>query len=101
VPHRWRVLFVVLLVLPVVVSAALLALALAVGISPVWNSLIGAVLVYFPARAFARRSGWAERSGRRVAIGGGVVTLLLPAAFLLLVLLVFVVGCGGDRCFTF
>jgi hypothetical protein len=100
-PHRWRVLLVSLLVLPVAVSIALLALVLSIGISPVWDSLVGAFLVYFSARWFARRNGWTERGGRRVAIGGGVVTLLLPAVFWLLVLLVFVVGCRGDGCFTF
>jgi len=30
-----------------------------------------------------------------------VVTFFLPAVFWLLVLLVFVVGCRGDSCFTF
>lgn len=100
-PHRWRVLLVSLLVLPVLVSAVLLAIVLSVGISPLWNSLIAALLVYFAARAFARHSGWSERGARRVAIGGGVVTLFLPALFWLLVLLVFVVGCSNGGCFTF
>jgi cation transport ATPase len=100
-PHRWRVLLVDLLVLPVALSAALLAAALALGISPVFDSLIGAFVAFFAGRAFARRSGWAERGARRVAIGAGVVTLILPAFFWLLVLLVFVVGCRGDSCFTF
>jgi hypothetical protein len=36
-----------------------------------------------------------------VAIGGGVITLFLPAVFWLLLLVVFVVGCRGDNCFTF
>lgn len=100
-PHRWRVLLVSLLVLPVAVSIALLALVLSLGVSPVFDSLIGAFLVYFAAREVARRSGWADRSARRVAIGGGAVTLFLPAVFFLLILLVFVVGCRSDNCFTF
>ena len=100
-PHRWRVLFVDLLVLPVALSAALLALALSLRISPAFDSLVGAVLAFFGARAFATRSGWSARGARRVAIGSGVVTLFLPAVFWLLVLLVFVVGCRGNSCFTF
>jgi hypothetical protein len=95
------VLLVSLLVLPVAVSLALLAVVLSLDITPAFDSLLGAVLVFFGARAVATRSGWADRSARRVAIGGGVITFFLPAVFWLLVLLVFVVGCSGDRCFTF
>jgi hypothetical protein len=100
-PHRWRVLVVDLLVLPVGVSVLLLIAALSVGISPVWDSLIGAFLVYFFARGFALQSSWTDRKARNVAIGAGVVTLFLPAVFWLLVLLVFVVGCSNSSCFTF
>jgi len=100
-PHRWRVLLVSLLVLPVAVSIALLALVLSLGLSPAFDSLLGALVVFFGARELARRSRWADRSARRVAIGGGVITLFLPVVFWLLVLLIFVVGCGGDRCFTY
>ena len=100
-PHRWRVLLVSLLVLPVAVSLLLLVVVLSVGVTPLWDSLIGAFVVYFAARAFAVRNGWTERAARSVAIGGGAVTLFLPALFWLFVLLVFVVGCRGDNCFTF
>jgi hypothetical protein len=100
-PHRWRVLLVALLVLPVAVSIGLLAVVLALGLSPAFDSLLGAFVVFFAARAFALWSRWPERSARRVAIGGGVITLFLPAVFWLLLLVVFVVGCRGDNCFTF
>jgi hypothetical protein len=100
-PHRRRVLLVDLLVLPIALSAVLLTAALAVRVSPVWDSLVGAVLAFFGARAFARRNGWSDRGARRVALGSGVVTLFLPALFFLLVLVVFVVGCRNDSCFTF
>jgi hypothetical protein len=100
-PHRWRVLLLSLLVLPVAVSAVLLAGALALGVSPAFDSLLGAFVVYFASRALAIRSGWPVKSARRVSLGGGVVTLFLPAVFWLLILLVFVVGCRGDNCFTF
>lgn len=100
-PHRWRVLFVDLLALPLALSAALLALALSLGVSPAYDSLVGGIVAFFGARAFARRSGWSERGARRVAIGSGVVTLFVPALFWLLVVIIFVVGCQNSDCFTF
>ncbi len=99
-PHRWRVLAVDLLVLPPVASAGLFAASIGLRVTTLLDSIVGAVVVFFLARAFALRQGWPERGVRRVSVGAAVLTFFMPALFWLIILALFVIGCHNG-CFTF
>ncbi|MGZ4333175.1 MAG: hypothetical protein ACXVRJ_02730 [Gaiellaceae bacterium] len=102
-PHRSRVRVIGLAALPVLLGVPLWA-ALAASRSSVLGHLefIAGPAVNFGATwTIARRSGWPQPASRRLALASAVVTFVMPVLVILLVLVIFVVGCRGDRCFTY